>query len=262
MPFDGKGNFSRLHNWEDDRINDIEIVTDHHDAEDDNFADGLNQCFLRSGLVPMQGDADMGGFGIKNLKEGLGDADAVNKKQLSEFVKSLMESNLSVGDIKTSARFSDHNNWVICDGRALSRTDYASLFAAIGTTFGEGNKSTTFNLPDCRGVVVRGVDNGRGFDSGRTMGSYQQDAAPNINGNINEGIGCYAGTGVLSASGAFAKTVKSVSAYRGFDDQVLNTTNYHEVNLDASRSNAVYGRAAEVRMKNIALNYFIKVRED
>ena len=37
MPFDSEGMFSRLHNWEDDRINDIDIVTDHHDEEDDNF---------------------------------------------------------------------------------------------------------------------------------------------------------------------------------------------------------------------------------
>lgn len=48
MPFDSQGNFTRLHSWEQDRIDDIDIVTDHHDAEDDNFADGFNQCFLRS----------------------------------------------------------------------------------------------------------------------------------------------------------------------------------------------------------------------
>ena len=45
MPFDSQGNFTRLHSWEQDRIDDIDIVTDHHDAEDDNFAEGLNQCF-------------------------------------------------------------------------------------------------------------------------------------------------------------------------------------------------------------------------
>ena len=39
MPFDSQGNFTRLHNWEQDRIDDIDIVTDHHDEEDDNFAD-------------------------------------------------------------------------------------------------------------------------------------------------------------------------------------------------------------------------------
>lgn len=56
-----------------------------------------------------------------------------------------------------------------------SREDYADLFEAIGETFGDGNGITTFNLPDCRGVAVRGYDNGRGYDSGRKFGSYQAD---------------------------------------------------------------------------------------
>ena len=60
MPFDSQGNFTRLHSWEQDRIDDIDIVTDHHDAEDDNFADGFNQCFLRSGVVPMKGNLNAG----------------------------------------------------------------------------------------------------------------------------------------------------------------------------------------------------------
>lgn len=49
-------------------------------------------------------------------------------------------------------------NWLICDGSAVSRTTYASLFSAIGTTFGAGNGSTTFNLPDLRGRVPVGRD--------------------------------------------------------------------------------------------------------
>lgn len=60
------------------------------------------------------------------------------------------------------------------DGRAISRTTYAALFAAIGTTYGSGDGSTTFNLPDARGEFLRGVDNGRGVDPGRTLGSWQQ----------------------------------------------------------------------------------------
>lgn len=54
MPFDSQGKFYRLHNWEQDRIDDIDIVSDHHDEEDDNFAQGLNECVLRNGLVPME----------------------------------------------------------------------------------------------------------------------------------------------------------------------------------------------------------------
>jgi microcystin-dependent protein len=54
--------------------------------------------------------------------------------------------------------------WLLCDGRAVSRADYLSLFNAIGTTYGTGNGTTTFNLPDLRGRVAIGVD-GTGADS-------------------------------------------------------------------------------------------------
>ncbi len=62
-----------------------------------------------------------------------------------------------------------------CNGVAVSRTNYATLFTVIGTTYGVGDGSTTFNLPDLRGEFVRGWDNGRGVDSGRGFGSTQSD---------------------------------------------------------------------------------------
>lgn len=65
------------------------------------------------------------------------------------------------------------------NGAAVSRTTYADLFTAIGTTFGTGNGSTTFNLPDLRGQFLRGWDDGRGIDSGRGFGSVQLDALQN-----------------------------------------------------------------------------------
>ena len=66
--------------------------------------------------------------------------------------------------------------WLECDGSAISRTTYAALFAAIGTTYGAGDGSTTFNLPDLRGEFLRGWDNGRGVDDSRAFGSSQLDA--------------------------------------------------------------------------------------
>ena len=54
------------------------------------------------------------------------------------------------------------SEWLLCDGSARSRTTYASLFAAIGTRFGAGDGSTTFNLPDARGRVTAGVDGSAG----------------------------------------------------------------------------------------------------
>lgn len=63
--------------------------------------------------------------------------------------------------------------WLKANGAAVSRTTYATLFSAIGTTFGTGDGSTTFNLPDLRGEFIRGWDDSRGIDSGRVFGSAQ-----------------------------------------------------------------------------------------
>lgn len=82
MPFDSQGNFSRVHNWEQDRINGIKIVSDRHDQEDDNFANGFDLCLVRDGRAPMTGDLKMGNFQIKNMANGSASTDAVNKSQL------------------------------------------------------------------------------------------------------------------------------------------------------------------------------------
>lgn len=63
--------------------------------------------------------------------------------------------------------------WLKANGAAISRTAYAALFAAIGTTYGAGDGATTFNVPDLRGEFLRGLDDGRGVDSGRGIGTAQ-----------------------------------------------------------------------------------------
>jgi phage-related tail fiber protein len=68
------------------------------------------------------------------------------------------------------------SGWLKADGTAIARTTYADLFAAVGTTFGVGDGTTTFNVPDLRGEFMRAWDDGRGIDSGRVFGSAQGDA--------------------------------------------------------------------------------------
>lgn len=60
--------------------------------------------------------------------------------------------------------------WLLCNGDAVSRTTYAALFAVIGTTFGTGDGSTTFNVPDFRGRVPAGVDGANFTSIGTTLG--------------------------------------------------------------------------------------------
>lgn len=62
-----------------------------------------------------------------------------------------------------------------CAGQAVSRTTYAALFAVIGTSFGAGDNSSTFNVPDMCGKFPRGWDHGRGVDPNRVLGSTQSD---------------------------------------------------------------------------------------
>lgn len=67
------------------------------------------------------------------------------------------------------------NGWLHCNGANVSRTTYARLFAVIGTSYGSGDGSTTFKLPDLRGEFIRGLDAGRNVDTGRALGSSQAD---------------------------------------------------------------------------------------
>lgn len=65
------------------------------------------------------------------------------------------------------------SGYFICDGSAIDRTLYSTLFGIIGIIYGAGDGITTFNIPDLRGVFIRGLDSGRGIDPSRTIGSQQ-----------------------------------------------------------------------------------------
>lgn len=98
------------------------------------------------------------------------------------------------GAVQAFARATPPTGWLRANGAAVSRTTYNALFAAIGTVFGTGDGSSTFNLPDLRGEFIRGLDDGRGVDAGRLIGSAQDgtivygddSATPGIYGFKNE----------------------------------------------------------------------------
>lgn len=70
MPYDVSGNFTRLYNWQADAAASVKILATRMDGEFDNYAEALNQAFLRSGVAPMLGDLSLGGFEIKLLGDG------------------------------------------------------------------------------------------------------------------------------------------------------------------------------------------------
>lgn len=100
---------------------------------------------------------------------------ATARKNLGVYSKDEADTKAPAGLIGHFARSTAPTGWLKANGAAISRTAYADLFAAIGTTFGSGDGFNTFNLPDLRGEFVRGWDDGRGVDAGRTLGSAQAD---------------------------------------------------------------------------------------
>lgn len=84
---------------------------------------------------------------------------------LAAAVTALASGGAEAGDLKASARSAPSTGWALCDGTAVPRTGgtYDALFAAIGTTYGVGNGSTTFNLPDFRGRTIIGAGTGTGL---------------------------------------------------------------------------------------------------
>ena len=72
------------------------------------------------------------------------------------------------GDMKHSVRNTDHNGWLLCDGRALAIEQYPELYDVIGTSFGNPTQGC-FSLPDCRGRVLGGIGHGNGL-SVRNLG--------------------------------------------------------------------------------------------
>lgn len=111
-------------------------------------------------------------------------------------------ANVAPGCVAHYAQSTAPAGWLKANGAAVSRTTYAALFAAIGTGYGVGDGSTTFNLPDARGEFIRGFDDGRGIDSGRTIGSWQKGSYASLGtGPSNDLVATYS-TGNGSAGRA------------------------------------------------------------
>jgi microcystin-dependent protein len=95
-------------------------------------------------------------------------------QQVSE-VERIALASAAVGDVKYTSLPAPPPGWIEANGAILNRSDYPELFAAIGSRYGNGNGSTTFQIPDYRGVFLRGLDAGRGLDAARSQGTLQQD---------------------------------------------------------------------------------------
>lgn len=152
----------------------------------------------------------------------------------------------SVGEVTAFTTDSDPTGYLLCDGREVSRTEYAELFAKIGTKYGTGDGETTFNLPR--------LTDGRFIEGSTEAGEYKEAGLPNITGGVNK-ISSTEGAKGLSAEGAF-----DLDCYKNAQVSTadLGLSYYHGFKFDASRSNPTYGKSDTVQPESLTMRYFIK----
>ena len=159
------------------------------------------------------------------------------------------------------------SGYLECNGDAVSRSTYSVLFAIIGTAYGTGNGSSTFNLPDLRGEFVRGFDNGRGVDSGRSIASSQSSQF----GQHNHNVSASSSSSVTdpghqhSMSVGFFNSVNSGGALSFKDAGTSNRINTATTGISVSTSTSISqsnrggtSNSSETRPRSIAMMYVIK----
>lgn len=142
----------------------------------------------------------------KNLSDV---ASAVTAREnLDIYSKAETDRMAPAGNIAHTARSTAPTGWMKANGAAISRTAYASLFAAIGTAYGAGDGFNTFNLPDLRGEFIRSWDDGRGVDGSRAFGTVQYgDTASHSHGASAAAVGDHAHTASTGGVGDHAHGV-------------------------------------------------------
>jgi microcystin-dependent protein len=173
----------------------------------------------------------------------------------------LTDAQVPAGQVGHFARATAPSGWLAASGQAVSRTTYAVLFAAVGTTYGAGDGSTTFNLPDLRGEFLRGLDSGRGVDTGRTLGSAQAAAMLNhthsgttdTQGAHTHSVNSWVGS-TGSATGLMVANAMSFEA--GTGRIAVQSAGAHAHNMTTGNPSA--GGGTETRPRNVALLVCIK----
>lgn len=149
------------------------------------------------------------------------------------------------------------SGWLKANGTAVSRVTYASLFAVVGVTYGAGDGSTTFNLPDMRGEFIRSWDDARGIDTARVIGSAQSAAmldhthsgTTSSDGAHTHSLTGVTGTGATAGISIDTRAPTSAAAY-------IASAGAHTHTLTTGNPSA--GGGTETRPRNVALLACIK----
>lgn len=158
------------------------------------------------------------------------------------------------GTVHAFAGSSVPSGYLLCDGSAVSRTTYANLFAVIGTTYGAGNGTSTFNLPNLIDRFVQGSV---------TSGTYKNAGLPNFIGYIRSRSNTFWSDSPITNSqtlghnatgGAFSVVEDHLRSEGNADS---NITEYI-AKLDPSTQKSIYGASETVQPPALTMRYIIK----
>lgn len=239
MPFDSNGVFTRVMNWTQDRQNHIAIECGRHDQEDDNFAQGFNDCFCRDGRAAATGNFNLGNNKIQNLANGTASTDAVNKSQLDaqrssittayqNYVKTVLSTIYPVGSVYIGTQAS-------CPMASLitgSTWTLVSKGKALWTGNGTSGSGTTTNA------------NYANAPANTTIGA----GLPNITGDAKI---VSMSSSSSDFSGAVVEKSKWNTALRGGGAGDNWGSN---IEIDASKSNNIYGKSSTVQPPAYVVN--------
>lgn len=134
------------------------------------------------------------------------------------------------------------SGWLICNGANVSRTDYAALFAAIGTIYGTGDGVTTFGLPNLDGRFLEGTT------YTGSVGTYHSAGLPNITGSFTS----HGNTGSMVTTGPFTNGGPRIHSNSG------GAEDGRTVYMDANRCSSLYGTTGTVQPPSMAALPLIK----
>jgi len=165
---------------------------------------------------------------------------------LSNLTSSGDSKTIKTGVILPYAGSSAPTGYLKCDGSAISRSTYANLYSVIGTTYGSGDGSTTFNLPNLQDKFLEGVGT-------NSLGAVKSAGLPNIQGEINSSrIGYWddaTHTGAFNDS--YQRGSGSAAGYDSGHKPIV-------IVFKASTSNSIYGNSTTVQPPAVCVNYIIK----
>jgi microcystin-dependent protein len=219
-----------------------------------DIATALTGSIAADGQTPVTGNLQMGNNKITGMAEPTVSQDATTKSYVDAGLAALIT--VPSGSMFMWPTVTSPTGWLICNGSAISRSTYATLFAVISTTYGVGDGSTTFNLPDLRGRSPFGVSTS--YALATTGGSA--DAV--VVTHTHTATSTVTDTGhTHTATGSNLLTGPSSDFSWGNGTATTRTTNSSTTGITVATSNAnagVSGTGANLS-PYLAINFIIKV---